>query len=201
MAVVELMEMADNIKVFPLAVLGTMVVFGVFVWWVVARAREQESKVPLEGATNTTVKPAIPQGTKIPAKASAAVEAPPPTKDPGSKILEGADNAYDTEYWETALKFYKDYELWYAGTEGYDKNQVRVFERIHTSGAKMPKKDETLAAYVDARRKATDEWKRLKPLTQSPPTPESRAELKKFRDSLPEKDGRLAIIDAWLGDK
>lgn len=201
MAVAELIAMTFKINVFPLAVLGTIVVFGIFVWWVVARAREQEARVPLEGATNATVKPAVPQGTKIPAKTSPPVEAPPPTKDPGAKILEGADNAFDTEYWETALKFYKDYELWYAGTEGYDKNQVRVFERIHTSGAKMPKKDETLAAYVEARRRAADDWKRLKPLMQSPPTPDSRAQLKKYRDGLPDKDGRLAIIDAWLGDK
>jgi hypothetical protein len=65
----------------------------------------------------------------------------------------------------------------------------------------MPKKDEALPAYLDARRKAADEWKRLKPLTASPPTEQSRAELKKFRDGLPAKDGRIAVIDAWLGDK
>lgn len=192
--------MADNIKVFPLAVLGTMVVFGLFVWWIVARAKAEEAKVPLEGA-NQTGKPATPQGTKIPAKTAAPVEAPPPARDPGEKILEGADNAYDKEFWDTALKFYKDYELWYAGSEGCDRNQVRVFERMHTSGAKMPKKDETLPAYIAGRRKAADEWKRLKPLTQSPPTADSRAELKKYRDGLPEKDGRIATIDAWLGDK
>lgn len=193
--------MADRIKVFPLAVLGTMVVFGLVVWWAVARAKAQEAKVPLEGAAQPGKAPLVAPGTKIQAKSSPPVEAPPPAKDPGLKILEGADNAYDAEYWETALKFYKDYELWYAGTEGYDRNQIRVFERIHTSGAKMPRKDETLPAYVEARRKALDEWKRLKPLLQSPPTPGSRAELKKYRDGLPEKDGRLAIIDAWLGDQ
>jgi hypothetical protein len=200
LASVELIEMADRIKVFPLAVLGTMVVFGLLVWWVVARAKSQESRVPLEGADPSS-KPLIAPRTKIQASAAPPVEAPPPASNPGEKILEGADKAYETEFFETALMFYKDFELRYAGSETYDRHQIRVFERIHTSAARMPKKDEALPAYLDARRKAADEWKRLKPLTASPPTEHSRAELKKFRDGLPAKDGRIAVIDAWLGDK
>lgn len=189
--------MADRIKVFPLAVLGTMVVFGLLVWWVVARAKSQESRVPLEGADPSS-KPLIAPRTKIQASAAPPVEAPPPASNPGEKILEGADKAYETEFFETALMFYKDFELRYAGTETYDRNAIRVFERIHTSAAKMPKKDETLPAYLDARRKAADEWKRLKPQIAAAPTDAGRAELKKYEDALPPRDGRRAIIDAWL---
>jgi hypothetical protein len=200
LAAVELIDMADRIKVFPLAVLGTMVVFGLLVWWAVARAKSQAPEVPTEGAGASSSAPAAP-GTKIPAPRSPSVEAPPPAKDPGEKILEGADKAYETEFYETALMFYKDFELRYAGTETYDRHQIRVFERIHTSAAKMAKKDESLPAYLDGRRKAADEWKRLKPLTAAAPTEQSRADLKKYRDGLPPRDGRIAVIDAWLGDK
>jgi hypothetical protein len=192
LASVELMQMVDRVKVFPLAVLGALVFFGLLVWWAVARSKSVESTIvqdPIEP-------PAAP--SKIQPAASPSVEAPPVAKDPGEKILEGADRAFQTGYYETALMFYKDFELRYAGTETYDRNAIRVFERIHTSAAKMPKKDETLPAYLDARRKAADEWKRLKPQLAAAPTDAGRAELKKYEDALPPRDGRRAIIDAWL---
>lgn len=190
------MEMANGIKVFPLAVAGTLIVFALLVWYAISRSKAEE-QAPPSSPGKVPVAPGAPMGTKIAAPTAPPVEAPPPAKDPGEKILEGADRAFDTAYYETALMFYKDFELRYAGTETYDRHAIRVWERMHTSGAKMKKKDETLPAYLDARRKATDDWKRLKPLTASAPTEASKAELLKFRDSLPERDGRRAIIDAW----
>jgi hypothetical protein len=190
--------MADRIKVFPLAVLGTVVLFGLLVWWAIARSRSREPNVAgpddLQFQSETGPKPA----PKLRPAASPSIEAPPPAKDPGEKILEGADRAYDTEYYETALKAYKDFELRYAGSETYDRHAIRVFERIHTSAAKMKKKDETLPAYLDERRKAADGWKRLKPLLAASPSDPSRAELRKYMESLPPQDGRRSIIDAWL---
>ena len=193
--------MVDRIKVFPLAVLGTMVLFGLMVWWAVAKSKAESAKVagPDDPQFKSEAPAALP---KLKPVASPSVEAPPPANDPGEKILEGADRAYETEYFETALMFYKDFELRYAGSETYDRHAIRVFERIHTSAAKMKKKDETLPAYLDARRKAADEWKRLKPLLAVAPAEQSRGEVKKYLDSLPPKDGRRTLIDAWLaGEK
>jgi hypothetical protein len=198
LAEVELIDMVDRIKVFPLAVLGTMVLFGLLVWWAIARSKSREPNIAgpddLQFSSDTGPKPA----PKLKPAASPSVEAPPPAKDPGEKILEGADRAYETEYYETALKVYKDFELRYAGSETYDRHAIRIFERIHTSAAKMNKKDETLPAYLDARRKAADEWKRLKPFLASAPTDSSRAELRKYMESLPPLDGRRTIIGDWL---
>jgi hypothetical protein len=44
----------------------------------------------------------------------------------------------------------------------------------------------------------TDDWRRLRPLLSSPATTETRAQLRAFLQSLPEKDGRRKPIDAWL---
>lgn len=195
--------MADRINVFPLAVLGTMALFGLLVWWAIAKSKSDLPRIPGPNEPVEAVKPApsqagAPVGTKIRSAPSPSVEAPPPAKDPGEKILEGADRAYDTAYYETALMFYKDFELRYAGTETYDRNAIRIFERIHTSAAKMPKKDETLPAYLDARRKAADEWKKIKPLLTAPTTDPTRAEVRKYLDSLPPRDGRRSMLEAWL---
>lgn len=195
--------MADRIPVFPLAVLGTIVLFGLLVWWAVAKSKADLPKIagpnePIEEVKPAPIPGGTPQGTKIRSAPSPSVEAPPPAKDPGEKILEGADRAFDTGFYETALMFYRDFELRYAGTETYERNAIRVFERIHTSGAKMPKKDDTLPAYLAERRKAADDWKRLKPLMAAAPNDQSRAELRKFLDGLPPKDGRRPSIDAWL---
>lgn len=193
--------MVDRIKVFPLAVLGTMVLFGLMVWWAIVKSKAAGDRVagPDDPQFKSEAPAALPKLKPAP---SPSVEAPPPAKDPGEKILEGADRAYDTEYYETALMFYKDFELRYAGSETYDRHALRVFERIHTSAAKMKKRDDTLPAYLDARRKAADEWKRLKPLLAAAPTEQSRADVKKYLDGLPPKDGRRTLIEAWLsGEK
>lgn len=192
--------MADRVRVFPLAVLAALVVFGLLVYWAVARSKAEEAAAPRDSADPALDgKPiASAEAPKLKPAPSPSVEAPPVAKDPGEKILEGADRAFQTGYFETALMFYKDFELRYAGTETYDRNSMRVFERIHTSGASMKKKDETLPAYLDSRRKATEEWKRLKPLLAAAPTDQSRVDLKKYEDALPPRDGRRAVIDAWL---
>jgi len=189
------MDMAQNIRVFPLAVLGAMLVFGLLVWWAVSRSTVAEK---VQRDFDEKPVPGMAVGTKIQPVPLPKVEAPPPARDPGEKILEGADGAYDKGMWETSLKFYKDFELWYAGTPTWTKNMIRVFERIHTSGAKMPKQDPELGQYLDARRRAAEDWRGLQPFLAGPPTDVARLEVTKYLKTLPPKDGRIARIEAWL---
>ncbi|MBI3858123.1 MAG: hypothetical protein HY293_20775 [Planctomycetes bacterium] len=186
--------MADRIKVFPLIALGAVVIMGIVLYLVTMKSRPSKVDPPPLG------NPPPPEARPEP---KGAVQAPPPTNDPGQKILDGADGAFRSGMFPTALKFYKDFELRYAGTEVYDRNISRVWERIHTSHASTPKEkqDPETPAYLEARRKLAEEWKKIKPLTASPPTPESRAEAEKFLSSLPPQDGRRKIIDAWRDGK
>ena len=188
--------MADRIKVLPIVILAVLLALAVLLYWVSRRPRE----TPQDPAGNPAP-PAAAQGTAPPVPPKGTVEAPPPAKDPGEKILEGADNAYQRGWYDAALKFYKDFELRYAGTDVYDRHITKIWERIHTSGASMPRKDESLPAYLEGRRKLADEWKRIKPLLGAPPTPESRATVRKFFDSLPPGDGRLKLIEPWQDEK
>jgi hypothetical protein len=184
----ELIQMADRIKVFPLVVLGVVVVMGLVLYWVATRGGE--------------TKPA-PEAAPTPVPRPPRVEAPPPTNDPGQKILDGADGAFQNKMYPTALMFYKDFELRYAGTDVYDRNIATVWERIHTSNASSPpaKQEAELPAYLAKRRKLADEWTRLKPLLASPPSEASRPELLKFLEALPPPDGRRRIIEAWRDSK
>ena len=179
--------MMERVRIFPLVVLGVLVFIGVILYLVAVKGRKPDP---------TPEPPPRPQP-------KGTVEAPPPTNDPGAKILEGADGAFKVGQFPTALKFYKDFELRYAGTEVYDRNLNHVWERLHTSNASSPKdkQDPDLAAYLDARRKLADEWKRLKPLTDAAPTAESRAEIEKYLNTLPPMDGRRKVIDAWRDRK
>jgi hypothetical protein len=194
LAVVEWMQMANRIRAFPIVVL-TAVLIVALVIYLVSRKREPQRDVegnPVDAAPRRDVVSAKP-----------TVQAPPPTNDPGQKILEGADGAFRVGQFPTALKFYKDFELRYAGTEVYDRNLTRLWERIHSSNASSSKEKQEpdLPAYLETRRKLADEWKRLKPLTDAAPTPESKAEIEKFLQSLPPQDGRRKIIDAWRDGK
>lgn len=188
-AEIELMQMADRIRIFPLVALAVVVAMGLLLYWVATRPRE------------TKPDPA-PEAPRPPAP-RATIEAPPPTDDPGQKILDGADGAYRREMFPTALMFYKDFELRYAGTDVYDRNETLLWERIHTSNAKCPpqQQEADLPVYLEKRRKLAEEWKRLKASTIFPPTPESKAAFQKFFDSLPPMDGRRKVIDAWLDRK
>jgi len=192
LADVEWLQMAEKIKIFPLVILAALIVLGVLLYFVATR--KSETRRDVEGNVVDTT-------PKIPAAPSRNVEPPPPSNDPGQKILDGADGAFRSGMFETALKFYKDFELRYAGTEVYDRNLTKVWERIHSSGASMPKKDESLPAYLDSRRKLADEWKRIKPLLGSAPSAESKAEVQKFFESLPPTDGRRKPIEAWRDEK
>ena len=178
----------ERIRVFPIVVLVLFLVIGLIVYWVSRKKEPQKAGTVADPAPQKEVAPSKP-----------AVQAPPPVTDPGQKILDGADGAFRAEYYPTALKFYKDFELRYAGTDVYDRNLTRLWERIHSSNALSPKdkQDPELPAYLDARRKLADEWKKLKPLTDAAPTPESRAEVEKFLEKLPPQDGRRKVIDAW----
>jgi hypothetical protein len=199
LADVEWFQMADKIKVFPLVILAVLVVLGLVLYFVATR--KSETRREAEGSPVDPAPGGKPEPRERPAGPKGSVEAPPPSNDPGQKILEGADNAFKNGWFDAALKFYKDFELRYAGTEVYDRNITKVWERIHTSGASMPKKDETLPAYLDSRRKLADEWKRIKPLLGAAPTAESKAELQKFFNALPPADGRLKLIEAWRDEK
>jgi hypothetical protein len=193
LADIEWVQMADRIKVFPIVILAVVLLLGLVLFWV--------SRRPRESARDVQANPPPPPQRPAPAPAQAPAEAPPQPVNPGEKILEGADGAFKAGMFETALKFYKDFELRYAGSEVHDRNLTRLWERIHTSGASMPKKDETLPAYLEARRKLAEEWKRIKPLLAAPPTEESRAEARRYADALPPGDGRLKLIEAWREEK
>lgn len=184
---IDLMQMADRIKIFPLVALAVVGVMGLVLYWVSTRPRETKPDPVVEP-------PPPPQAT---------VDAPPPTNDPGQKILDGADGAFQRKMFPTALMFYKDFELRYAGTEVYDRHLTLIWERIHTSNAQSPpqQQEADLAVYLDKRRKLADQWRRLKPLLTVPPTAEAKAELEKFLESLPPMDGRRKIIDAWRESK
>ena len=186
--------MAGRIRIFPIVALTALLILCFIVYWV-SRRRE-----PQRDAQGKSVGPA-PRPDAVSSRPP--VEAPPPTTDPGQKILDGADGAFKAGMYPTALKFYKDFELRYAGTDVYDRNLTRLWERIHTSHASSPKdkQEPDLPAYLDARRKLADELKRLKPLTDLAPTPESRAQIDPFLQSLPGQDGRRKIIDAWRDGK
>lgn len=190
LADIGLVQMADRIKVFPLVVLAVLVVMGLVVYWVSRKGRD----------TGPAPEPA---STPQAAAPRPTVQAPPPTHDPGQKILDGAEGAFQNKMFPTALMFYKDFELRYAGTEVYDRNITMVWERIHTSNASSPKEKQEaeLPAYLEKRRKLADEWKRLKPLLAAPPSDDARAQLLKFMDGLPPTDGRRKAIDAWRDPK
>ena len=185
----ELMQMADRIKIFPLVALGVVVAMGLLLYWVATRPRE------------TKPDPA-PEAPRPPAP-KATVEPPPPTDDPGQKILDGADGAFRREMFPTALMFYKDFELRYAGSDVYERHETLLWERIHTSNAKCPpqQQEADLPLYLEKRRKLAEEWKRLKPRMTVPPSAEAKTELDKFLESLPPMDGRRKIIDAWRDSK
>lgn len=124
----------------------------------------------------------------------------PDDKNPGEKILTGADRAYRAKYFETAVKFYRDFELRYAGTEIFDAHIPEVWDKITACDAAMPKRDETLPAYLEQRKKLDAEWR----LLRARPDAEAKEDLRKFLGRLPEGDGRRALVEARLappGDK
>lgn len=184
----------EKVRVFPIVVLTAVLMVGIIIYLV---SRKKEPQRNLE---DNAVDPSPKREVVTP---KTQVEPPPPTNDPGQKILDGADGAFRAEMYPTALKFYKDFELRYAGTEIYDRNLTRLWERIHSSHAMSPKEKQEpdLPAYLDARRKLADEWKKIKPLVEAAPTPESRAEAEKFLEKLPPQDGRRKILEPWRDRK
>lgn len=187
--------MADRIKVLPLVVLVAVVVLGLLLYWVTTRPNSELDRAALQDAKRQ-IAPAPAPAPKAAAPVPAKEE--PVAQDPGSKILEGADGAFKKGYFETALMFYKDFELRYAGSEIYDQNAIKVFERIHSSAASSEKKDPDLPSYLDTRRRVYEEWKQLRAKVAGSSAEALKAELQKYRDALPAKDGRRAVIDGWL---
>ena len=118
------------------------------------------------------------------------------SKGPGERILQGADQAFETQYFPTALKFYKDFELRYAGTEAYEAHIPQVWDRMIASDRASSERDPTLPQYVTTRRGLHDEWKRLR----ARPRGEAKEDLRKFASKLPPDDGRRAIVESWLAE-
>lgn len=118
------------------------------------------------------------------------------TKGPGEKILQGADQAFETKYFPTALKFYRDFDLRYAGTEAYEAQSSRVWDRMIASDRLSPERDPTLPEYVQARRGLQEEWKRL----AARPRGGAREDLRTYAAKLPSGDGRRSIIEGWLSE-
>jgi len=194
------MQMAERIRIFPLVILAAVVILGVVFYFVAIKSKEQKSDpAPTPPPVAASSPPAEPRPTTG-REGREPVQDPPVAKDPGEKILEGADGAFRGGMFPTAFKFYKDFELRYAGTEVYDRNIQKVWERIHTSHASSPKEKQEpdTPAYIEARRKLADEWKKIKPLMTASPSPEAKTEVENFKGSLPPTDGRRRIIDAWL---
>src|SRR5262245_23157930 len=105
------MQMADRIKVLPLVVFTVLLVLGLILYWVSRRPRERTpdldgrvADVPAAPAPIPAPSPTPVQGTPPPASTPLGTGAP----NPGEKILEGADRAFRSEMYPTALKFYKD---------------------------------------------------------------------------------------------
>jgi hypothetical protein len=190
-------ELVQQMKVLPLVVLGIVVILGILLYWV-----STKTKITTDSSSSREPKPEEKPPQTVPKTHSEskkeAVDVQEPPKDPGAKILEGADRAFKTGYFETALVFYKDFELRYAGSDTYDQNSIRVFERIHTASASSEKRDPDLPKYLDTRRRLHEEWKRLKALVTSQSATAAKAELEKFLGSLPPKDGRRPIVEGWL---
>ena len=185
--------MAERIKILPLVVLAAVVVLGLLLYWVTTRPNSEMDRAALQDAKREIAPTPPPK-----AAAPTPPKEEPAAQDPGSKILEGADGAFKKGYFETALMFYKDFELRYAGTEIYDQNAIKVFERIHSSAASSEKKDPDLPPYLDTRRRLYEEWKQLRTKVTGSSADALKAELQKYRDALPAKDGRRAVIDGWL---
>jgi hypothetical protein len=195
LADIDWVQMADRIKILPIVALGAFALVGLVVYLVSRKSRDPEAR-PSEGPAATVSPPA--PSAPAPAAPRKAADPPPASKNPGEKILEGADGAYQKGMFPTALKFYKDFELRYAGTEVYDQNILKVWERIHTCGAKLDPKDDTLPAYLEERRKLADRWKAIKPLLAGESTSETRDQVRRFEEALPPTDGRRKLIEAWL---
>jgi len=162
-------------------VLGAAVVFGavaVYFWVVVRSSREQTPK-PNPAAQ-------VPKGPPEPPPAAAP-------KDPGERILDGADGAFKAGYYETALMFYKDYDLRYAGSASYADRAPRIWELIRTSSTMSGKPDPALPAYLEERKRLHEEWQKL--------PAGAGDEVRKYLEALPPKDGRRAPLEERFAEK
>ena len=121
---------------------------------------------------------------------------PPPAaapKDPGERILDGADGAFKAGFYETALKFYLDYDLRYAGSDAYADRAPRIWEMIRTTATMSGKAELAPPGYVEERKRLHEEWLKL------PAGPGD--EVKKYLESLPPKDGRRAPLEERFAEK
>jgi hypothetical protein len=175
--------MAANSKSLYL-VGGAVVVFGLLLaygWFVARSPKEGPRENPAAQAPKTGQAPPAP-----PEK--------PEAKDPGERILEGAERAFKTGFYGTAFKFYKDYDLRYAGSPGYAGNAPRVWELMRTSNTMSDKPEPDLDAWLEARRRLHEEWQKL----PAGDGEETRAALKKHLESLPPLDGRKLLLEERL---
>lgn len=192
-ASLDLVQIGEHVKVFPLVVLGVLLALGGLIY-VGMKFGDKADPLPAP-------RPDLPVSKQLPAvnPVTPKVDAPPPpNQDPGAKILEGADRAFQQQFYETALKFYLDFDLRYAGSDVHERNVARVWEQIRASAAGMPKKDETIPAQLEARRKLHAEWTQLRSTVAQNPAEAPKARIQAFLDALPPKDGRRPKVEAWL---
>jgi len=111
----------------------------------------------------------------------------------GAKILEGADRAFKAGFFETAAKFYVDFDLRYAGTKVYDDKAPRVWEQLRLCYASMGQSGEAVDRPLKARKDLHARWQALRDDPQAAP-----AALKAFLADLPAGDGRRPLVEARL---
>lgn len=161
-------------------VVGAVAVFaalGAYFWFVARSPKDGPRENPAAQA---------PKGPPAPAPASAP-------KDPGERILDGADGAFKAGYYETALKFYLDYDLRYAGSASYAERAPRIWEQIRTSATMSGKGELAPPGYVEERKRLHEEWQTL--------PAGAGDEVRKYLDSLPPKDGRRAPLEERFAEK
>lgn len=111
----------------------------------------------------------------------------------GAKILEGADRAFKAGFFETAAKFYVDFDLRYAGTDVYAERAARVWEQLRLCYASMGQSGEAVDKALQARKDLHARWQALRDDPQAPP-----GQLRAFLAELPAGDGRRPLIEARL---
>lgn len=129
-----------------------------------------------------------PKGRPVPAPVGAPASVTG-LEGAAEKILTGADRAFEKGFIKTALDFYRDFELRYAGSAAYDANVPRIWEQMMLCHEKLGNTDDTLYRFVDQRNKLQVRWLQLK---AAPPGPERQA----FLEALPPGDGRRAQLSS-----
>jgi hypothetical protein len=104
------------------------------------------------------------------------------------KVLEAAERAFKAEFWETAMKFYQDFDLRHAGSKTYDLYSPWVWEQMKLCAQKMGRLEHETAKLTAERGALQERWLKAKAGTE--------AERKALWADLPQQDGRRAKLEA-----